>query len=112
MDRKELIRKYKETPRTAGVYRVVNTASGKVLLGASSDVPSMLNRHRAQLRMGGHPKPELQKDWDVEGQDNFVFEILDTLEPNDDPGYDPQDDLETLEQLWAERLALPVDSTY
>lgn len=112
MNRKELIRKYKETPRIAGVYRVVNSASGKALVGASVDAPSMLNRHRAQLRMGGHPKLELQKDWDAEGPDAFVFEMLDTLEPNDDPDYDPKEDLQTLEDLWVEKLDLPMDSTY
>jgi len=112
MDRKELIRKYKETPRTAGVYRVINTASGKALVGTSLDAPSMLNRHRAQLRMGGHPRSELQKDWDAEGPDAFVFEILDTLEPSDDPDYDPEDDLRTLEELWLEKLAPSVDSMY
>jgi len=112
MDRKELIRKYKETPRTAGVYRVVHTDSGRALVGASVDAPSMLNRHRAQLRMGGHPKPELQKAWDAEGQDAFVFELLDTLEPSDDPDYDPKEDLQTLEGLWADKLALSSESTY
>ena len=112
MDRKELIRKYKETPRTAGVFRVLHTASGKTLLGTSVDAPSMLNRHQAQLRMGGHPKPELQRDWDAEGPEAFVFEVLDTLEADDDPDYDSQADLETLEGLWVEKLGLSAGSAY
>lgn len=112
MDRTALIRKYKETPRTAGVYRVMNSASGRSLVGASLDVPSALNRHRAQLRMGGHPKSQLQEDWNEQGPDAFVFEVLDTLEPSADLDFDPTDDLRTLEDLWVERLALRIGSRY
>ena len=47
----------------------------------------------------------LQHDWVALGPDAFVFEVLDTLAPPEDqPGYDPTDDLRTLEQLWRERL--------
>lgn len=112
MDRKQLIREYKQTPRTAGVYRVTHTPSGRVLVGASPDAPSMLNRIRAQLRMGAHRNARLQEDWDAGGPDSFVFEILDTLPSRDDPGYEPADDLRELEALWLEKLALPADSTY
>jgi hypothetical protein len=35
MNRKELIRQYKETPRPMGVYRVRNAQSGRSLVGAS-----------------------------------------------------------------------------
>jgi hypothetical protein len=37
-DRKELIRRYKETPRPGGVYRVRNIIGGKSLLGSSPDL--------------------------------------------------------------------------
>ena len=47
VDRKALIRQYKETRRPAGVFRVRNTANGKSLVGTSVDLPSMLNRQRA-----------------------------------------------------------------
>ena len=107
-DRKELIRAYKETPRTMGVYWIRHTESGRCLVGTSVDVPSILNRHRAQLRMDGHPSRDLQRDWNVLGQDAFAFEILDTLEPQDEPqdepGYDPADDLKELEAMWVEKL--------
>ena len=62
--------------------------------------------------MGGHPNPRLQSDWAAEGPDAFVFEVLDTLSPNDDPDYDPGDDLRMLEELWLEKLALSADSRY
>lgn len=51
-----------------GVYQVRNTVNGKLLVGASVDLPTILNRHRAELRMGGHRNRELQKDWAEFGQ--------------------------------------------
>src|SRR5262249_47240530 len=100
MDRKALIRDYKESRRPVGVFRVLNKVTGKALVGTSKDLPAMLNRQRAQLEMGGHPNRELQKDWNELGPDAFVFEVLDTLSVPEQPDYDPSDDLRALEQLW------------
>jgi hypothetical protein len=104
-DRKALIREYKNTPRTMGIGVVRNAVKGKVLLLAGLDIRSLLNRHRAQLRLGAHRNQELQQDWQVEGESGFAFEVVDTLTPKDTPGYDPADDLRALEQLWLEKLA-------
>ncbi len=112
MDRKALIREYKETPRPMGLYRVQNTANGKTLIGTSRDLPSALNRHRAQLRMGGHRNRQLQADWNALGADVFNFEILDTLAPSDQPDYDPTNDLEMLENMWLQKLAPNGDLGY
>ena len=105
MNRKELQRQYKETRRPMGVFRVRNTRSGRWFLGASPDVPAMLNRQRFQLDAGSHPNPELQRDWRELGAEAFAFETLDLLTPPEEPGYAPQDDLRTLEGLWREKLA-------
>lgn len=103
-NRRELARKYKETPRPAGVYRVRNTASGKSLIGSSTDLPGILNRQRFQLQQGAHPDRELQKDWNDLGPGAFTFEALDVLAPSEAPDYDPSADLRVLEQMWVERL--------
>ena len=77
MDRKSLIRQYKETRRPMGVYRVRNTVNGKSLIGASADLPARLNRIRAQLGMGRHPIQDLQQDWNNLGPEAFEFEVID-----------------------------------
>ena len=105
MDRKRLIREYKDTPRPAGVYRVRNKANGKSLLGSGRDLPGILNRQRFQLQMGVHPDRELQKDWNDFGPDAFEFETLDQLGPSEEPGYDPTNDLRALTQMWWEKLS-------
>ncbi len=112
MDRKELVREYKQTPRPAGVYRVVHEPSGRTMLGSSPDAPAMLNRVRAQLRMRGHPNPALQRDWDADGPDAFVFEVVDLLPRGDDVSSDVSDDLEALLEMWAEKLDLGDGARY
>jgi hypothetical protein len=105
MDRKALIRQYKETPRPMGVYRVRNTVTDRSFVGASRDLPAILNRTRLQLQTGGHPNRALQQDWNTLGADAFAFEVLDELSVPDRPDYDPTDDLATLEALWLDRLS-------
>ncbi len=105
MDRREAVRQYKETPRPMGVFRVHNRTNGKSLVGSTSDLPSMLNRQRFQLESGGHPNRALQQDWNEMGPDAFDFEVLDVLEPIDEPGYEPTADLRALETMWREKLA-------
>ena len=103
-DRKELIRKYKETPRPMGVYRIRNNANGKALVGSSRDITGKLNSHRAQLRMKVHRNEQLQQEWEEFGPDAFTFETLDLLEPSEEPSYDPTEDLRVLEDLWLQKL--------
>jgi hypothetical protein len=87
VDRKSLIRQYKDTPRTMGVGIVRNLVTGKALVVAGVDLPSLLNRHRAQLRFNSHAVAALQADWNAQGSEAFAFEVLDTIEPGEEPGY-------------------------
>ena len=105
MDKKALLREYKETPRPMGVYQIRNTVNGKLLVGTSVNLPAILNRHRAALRMGSHQNRELQKDWAEFGPEAFEFEVLDTLTPPERPDYKPSDDLRALEELWLDKLS-------
>ena len=112
MDRKALVRQYEEMPRPAGVFRVLNTQIGRMLLGSSTDLPGMLNRQRFQLENNLHPDKELQRDWKELGPAAFTFEVLDVLKPSDDPGYDPSEDLQALKGLWLEKLTTAGLSLY
>jgi hypothetical protein len=105
MDKKALKREYKETARPMGVYQIRNTINGKVMLGTSVDLPSILNRQRAQLAAGSHRNRALQQDWNELGAEAFALEIVDTIEPSDRPGYAPAADLAALEALWLEKLS-------
>jgi hypothetical protein len=112
MDRKQLIRDYRQRKTPMGVLRVYNTVTGHALVAGSRDLPSDLNSHRAQLSMGGHGSRQLSAEWKEYGSAAFVFEILDTLPPSDLPDYDPLDDLTVLEDMWLEKLSLQPDRLY
>jgi len=112
MDRKARIREYKETPRLMGVCGVRNTTNGRWLVRSSVNLPGMINRTRFQLENGSHKNRELQKDWNELGPEAFEFETLDTLEPTDQPGCDPSEDLRMLEEMWFEKLTLSEGSGY
>ncbi|HNV77798.1 MAG: GIY-YIG nuclease family protein [Gemmatimonadetes bacterium] len=105
LDRKALTRQYKETPRTAGVALAKNLANGKCFLFAGVDIAALVNRHRAQLKLGGHPNKVLQGDWNALGADQFAFEVVDTLPVPETADVDQRDDVAALEALWLEKLA-------
>jgi hypothetical protein len=105
IDKKALAREYKETPRTAGVAVVRNQANGKSFVIAGVDIPALINRHRTQLKFGGHPNKTLQADWNAVGSDQFTFEVVDTLPLPETADVDQRDDVAALEALWLEKLA-------
>ena len=103
MDRKALIRQYKETRRPMGVYQVRNTVNGKCLVGTSVNLPAIFNRLRLQLETGNYFCTGLQADWNTLGAAAFAFEVLDEITAPDESEYDPADDLRALEELWLEK---------
>ena len=103
-DRKALSREYKETPRTMGVGAIRNTSNGKSFVVAGVNIPALLNRHKAQLRLGMHPNRALQQDFTSHGPDVFEFEILDTLAPPEKASDNSAEELRVLESMWMEKL--------
>ncbi len=110
INKKELKQQYKESPPSMGIYCIKNLTSGKVFIGKSSDLRGKLNSIRFQLNHGSFINSELQKDYNNSGENDFSFEVIDTLETKDDPAYDYSRDLRILEQLWFEKLQ-PYDET-
>ncbi len=110
--RKALLQDYKENPPAMGVWAVTNTAEGKVLLGASPNAQGRLNRERFALENGSHFNKTLVADWRRLGCEAFTFEVLDTLDASDDPDSDPAEELETLRQMWLDRLGLSDEQLY
>ena len=87
-----------------GVFQIKNKVNGKIFIGSSHNLPAILNRFRAELKMGSCRHVVLQHEWNRFGPEAFEFEELEVLKPLDDPGYNPADDLSFLEALWAEKL--------
>lgn len=103
--KKDLKREYKQAPRRAGIYKIENTKTGRVLLGSARNLHGPLNSHRFQLMVGSHRNTELQRDWRELGPDAFTFEVLEELVVrNDDPEFSLDDELTRLEAKWSARL--------
>ncbi|MBI1817474.1 MAG: GIY-YIG nuclease family protein [Deltaproteobacteria bacterium] len=95
-----------------GIFAVRNRTNGKILLGASLNLPGSLNRTRFQLQHGSHKIAALQQDWTTYGADGFSFEVLDELPPVEDKSHDYREDLNTLESLWLDKLRPYGDAGY
>ena len=101
MNKKDLIREYKETTQPLGVFQIRNLTNGKVFIGSSTNLNGIFNRHRFALNAGSHQSKELQKDWSKSGAENFAFEVLEELHPREN--LDIRRELEFLEDLWIEK---------
>jgi hypothetical protein len=105
LDKKEIKRQYKQTVQPMGIYRIKNVTNGKIFIGSSKNLNGTFNSCKLQLKTGNFiSNRELQKDYTESGEANFVFDIVDRLEPKDDLKYDYSDDLKVLEEMWMEKL--------
>ncbi len=104
VDKKEIKRRYKQKPPEMGVYRIINTASGKIYIGRAMELNGKLNSERFQLKGNMHMNKELQKDFNELGEEQFRFEVLDRLAAKNGPDHDYDLELKALEEMWLEKL--------
>jgi hypothetical protein len=105
MNRREMIKEYKNTSRPMGIVQVKNIRNGRVYITASANTAGTINSIRFQLKMGSFfPSSALTEDWKEMGEQSFVIEVIDELKPGEDPAYDYRDDLKALEAIWMEKL--------
>ncbi len=102
--RSELKREAKRTAPAMGVFVVRNVRNGRFELHATRNLKAGMNRLALEITPSTRPNLELRRDWETMGRDAFEIRVLDVLEPKDEPGWDPTDDLEALEALWRARL--------
>lgn len=103
-DKKELKKQYKMTPPAMGVYQIKNLVNEKILVGSTPNINGKKNSFRFQLRAGTHMNSGLQNDYNIFGDDNFVFEIVDLLEPKEEVNISYSEELKVLEEMWIEKL--------
>ena len=102
--KEELKKQYKQSPPPMGIFRIKNIANGKIFIGRGMNLAGKLNSNKFQLEQGSHMNRALQEDYSHFGEQNFSFEVVDYLEPKEDPNYDHTEDLKVLEEIWLERL--------
>ena len=107
--RDELKQSFKETRIPMGVFLVRNTKTNDFILGASRNLEGTLNKYRFVLKTSGPhdtllKNPKIHADYHSLGPDAFEFKVLDVLKPKDEPGWDPTEDLKSLEKIWMDEL--------
>ena len=104
MNKKEIIKKYKQTIQAMGIYQIKNKINDKLYIGSTKNLPGKINSYKFQLKNGLHPNKEMQKEFNEIGEEGFSFDILDYLKPKEDLNYDYTEELKILEAMWIEKL--------
>lgn len=108
--RRDLRQQYRQRRAEAGVYRIVNTARDRALLGSTRNLDGTRNRFEFARSTESIAALDhrLHADARADGIDAFTFEVLDVLDVADDATDAQVDaDLATLEQLWRDRFDPP-----
>jgi len=103
--RRELKQQFKDRKTPMGVFLIRNVAANRFLVRVARNLPAAMNRLLVEVTPATNPMVALQQDWRALGPAGFEVRVLDVLEPKDEPGWDPADDLEALAALWRDRLA-------
>ncbi len=64
----------------SGVYRIVNIINNKCYVGQAINIRRRKNYHFSRLRSNSHYNQHLQDAFNLYGESNFIFEILEIVE--------------------------------
>ena len=67
--------------KVCGVYKITNKVNGKIYIGSSNNIENRWHQHKLQLRDGIHTNQHLQHAWNLYGEDNFMFEVIEECAP-------------------------------
>ncbi len=101
--RKQALREYKSRAPTRGAFAVRSLSTGRLWVGASPNLDAARNRIWFMLRSGSHRDRALQAEWNSYGEATFLFEVLETFDP-DVPPIALSDLLKDRKSHWAKRL--------
>lgn len=91
---------YSPVPKCAA-YFIRNRRNGKVYVGSSCKAWVRRRQHRLSLERGTHHNCHLQAAFLKHGRDAFVFEIVESRPPGS-----PKHEMDTLEQVWMQRMGV------
>ncbi len=106
MDRKrELKEEYKQMKHDMGLIIIHSKFNNKYCLETSQNLRATMNSVRFKLNGGAYINEELQQAWKEHGEDNFLVEILEKLDYDEDESKtDYKEDLKILQEIWEDKL--------
>jgi hypothetical protein len=104
INKKELIKEYKNQKLPAGIFAVKNKRENKMFIGYSLNLPAKIRGITFELEMGSHAYSNLAGDYKRLGKDQFEISILDEIEIKDETEKELKNELGTLEEMWVEKL--------
>lgn len=78
------------------IYQIRNKINGKVYIGSAVNIKYRWRSHRSLLRKGIHHSTHLQRAFNLYGEDNFAFEVLEAV--------NNRSALLDREQFWIDKL--------
>ncbi len=107
MDKKKKLKiEYKNAKPQVGIFRIFSKENSKSFICSASDIQSRINRYKTQLKLGTHFCKSLQKDWELYGEQNFLFEVLSDIEPLEDNESISENELEEFKFLIIEQNSI------
>ena len=71
------------TEKIIGVYKITNTITGDFYIGSSKNVKERWANHKCQSTWKRFPNNPMYLDFQKYGLENFVFEVLEVVEPEE-----------------------------
>lgn len=84
-DRKALRESASRRAIFAGIYALRCLATGAVWAGLTRDLESQARSTGFMLKAGGFADPDLRALWKTHGAAGFAFEVLEQIEPGENP---------------------------
>ena len=67
--------------KISGVYKITNIITGDFYIGSSKNVNKRWTSHKSQSTWKRYPNNQLYQDFQKYGVENFAFEIIEEVEP-------------------------------
>lgn len=66
--------------KASGIYKILNTITGKFYIGSAKNIAHRWRVHRSDLKLQKHGSIIFQRSWDLHGEKIFKFEIIELCE--------------------------------
>lgn len=103
INKKEIIKNYKQQEIEMGIIQIHNTGNGYSYVDICTNLYKPFESIKFQLNLGRFKIKKLQEDWAADGENAFEFKVVEKLKPNEgSTDKEKVDDLKELLNMWIE----------